>query len=81
MSERTLQRRLSDLELPFRSLRLEIQQTRAKRYLVNTDLTIAQIAESSGFKQQSAFSAAFKEWSGMAPGDYRKAYSVMFSGA
>ena len=80
MSERTLQRRLSDLELPFRSLRLEIQQTRAKRYLVNTDLTIAQIAASSGFKQQSAFSAAFKEWSGMAPGDYRKAYSVMFRG-
>lgn len=78
MSERTLQRRLSDLELPFRALRLEIQQTRAKRYLVNTDLTIAQIAESSGFKQQSAFSAAFKEWSGMAPGDYRKAYGVIF---
>ena len=34
---------------------------------------IKQIAYMLGFSEPSAFSRAFKHWSGVSPGDYRKA--------
>jgi AraC family transcriptional regulator len=50
-----------------RRLRLEY----ACRAVLNTDLPLAEIALAAGFSSQSHFSRTFKQFTGMAPGQYR----------
>jgi YesN/AraC family two-component response regulator len=49
-------------------LRLE----KAKSLIENTNLTIAEISEKTGFASQSYFSTAFKNYTGMTPSQYKK---------
>ncbi|NKE58878.1 AraC family transcriptional regulator [Lentzea sp. PSKA42] len=51
-------------------LRLRMQ-TAARRLRDTTD-TVATIASNAGYSTESAFSAAFKRFSGQAPGEYRR---------
>lgn len=44
---------------------------KASQYLIETDLTINQIAFSVGFKTQSYFSTKFSEYKGCSPRKYR----------
>lgn len=44
----------------------------AKRLLIETDLTIAEISERLAFCSQSYFTKSFTEVEGMTPGEYRK---------
>ncbi len=46
--------------------------TEAKRLLVNTNLTIAEIADCMNFKDVSYFSRLFKKQTGVCPAQYRK---------
>lgn len=48
----------------------------AKDMLVNTSLSVTEIAEQSGFKDIFAFSRRFKDKTGMSPSEYRRQNSV-----
>lgn len=51
-----------------RQYRLQI----ASELLATTDLKITEIAEKCGFSDSSYFTKSFREWRGIAPGEYRK---------
>ncbi|MCQ2529184.1 MAG: AraC family transcriptional regulator [Saccharofermentans sp.] len=50
----------------------EHRMEQAARLLNDTDYNIAEIASSVGYSSQSKFTAAFKEYYGVLPTDYRK---------
>lgn len=49
-----------------------IRLDKAKALIENTDLTIAEISDMTGFASQSYFSTAFKNFTGMTPSQYKK---------
>ena len=73
MSERTLHRRLQEEGLAYRALVDQARRSTAEALLVLPDHTLAEVAFLTGFSDQSAFSRAFKRWSGQTPGAFRDA--------
>ena len=71
MSGRTLTRRLSENGITFRDLVKQTQEKISKDLLKNSSNTISEIAFQTGFSEQSAFSRAFKRWTGLSPLEYR----------
>jgi AraC-like DNA-binding protein len=67
MSHRTLARRLAAEQLTFSEIQTELKADLAKRYLRDGDLPISQIAWLLGYREVSAFTHAFKRWTGTAP--------------
>jgi AraC-like DNA-binding protein len=67
MSHRTFARRLSAEGLTFSKILDELKVDLAKGYLKGDDLPISQIAWLLGYREVSAFTHAFKRWTGMAP--------------
>jgi AraC-like DNA-binding protein len=74
MSNRTLTRRLSEQGIQFRELVQRVQQEVARELLSTTANSVAEVAFQTGFSEQSAFSRAFKRWTGASPAAYRKAF-------
>lgn len=68
---RTLQRRLSDEGQSFQALVDHARRDLAQQLLRDTDYNLAEIAFLTGFSEQSAFTRAFKRWSGKTPRSYR----------
>lgn len=50
----------------------EVRTRASKELLVSTDLSISQIAQSTGFSSQSYFSQSFRRSCGITPRDYRR---------
>jgi AraC-like DNA-binding protein len=73
MSERTFTRRLSDLGLTFKEILAEVRRDMALKYLANMDISLKQIAFLLGYSDASAFTHAFKRWTGETPADVRVA--------
>jgi AraC-like DNA-binding protein len=71
MSPRTLARRLSEEGTSFSDVLEGLRNDLAARYLGEKDFGIAQIAWLLGYQETSAFSRAFKRWTGKAPRDIR----------
>jgi len=71
MSSRTLTRRLSENGITFRVLVKQTQEKISKELLRNSASTVSEIAFQTGFSEQSAFSRAFKRWTGQSPLEYR----------
>ncbi|MFK7734053.1 MAG: AraC family transcriptional regulator ligand-binding domain-containing protein [Pseudomonadales bacterium] len=71
MSTRTLRRRLKDEGYTFQEVKNLARERQAKHFLGNTRMTLAEIAYSIGFSELSAFSRAFKRWTGNTPQEYR----------
>ncbi len=72
MSARTLQRRLADAGHSFQSLVDQARRRLALRLLKQeADASLSEIAFMTGFSDQSAFTRAFKRWTGQTPGAYR----------
>ena len=67
MSRRTLARKLSSEDLTFSEIAEELKSDLAKHYLRGSDLPISQIAWLLGYSEVSAFTHAFKRWTGMTP--------------
>jgi AraC-like DNA-binding protein len=67
MSHRTLARRLSSEGLTFSKILDELKADLAKGYLRDEDLAISQIAWLLGYREISAFTHAFKSWTGTTP--------------
>jgi len=71
MSVRTLQRRLTDEGLTFRTVLTRAQTEVAQNYLRDTTLSIAQIAAQLGYADRTSFDLAFSNWTGTSPRRYR----------
>jgi len=72
MSARSLQRKLADAGTSFQQVLDEARHRLAMDYLRQDGLALADIAFLLGFQEQSAFTHAFREWSGMNPGAWRE---------
>jgi AraC-like DNA-binding protein len=71
LSERSMQRRLKEHQTTFRSLLDNVREMVAKQYIENPMNRMSDIAFLLGFSEQSAFSRAFKKWTGKSPVEYR----------
>jgi AraC-like DNA-binding protein len=71
MSTRTLARRLSDESLNFTDILRQLRRDLAIRYLDDPKLHISKIAWLLGFSEVSAFTHAFKRWTGKTPSQIR----------
>jgi AraC-like DNA-binding protein len=75
MSRRTLQRKLAEAETTYQKLLEDTRRDLALRYLEDPRHSITDITFLLGFSQQSAFTRAFRRWTGMSPTDYRAAHA------
>jgi AraC-like DNA-binding protein len=67
LSPRSLGRKLSAEGISFARILEELRIGLAKRYLSERDLSISRIAWLLGYTEVSAFSHAFRRWTGRAP--------------
>jgi AraC-like DNA-binding protein len=72
MSKRTLQRELARQGTTFTQSLDEVRRQLAERYIANQALPLTEISYLLGFSGVTAFSRAFKRWTGSSPGHYRK---------
>jgi len=73
LAPRTLQRKLADAGSSFQQVLDEARFALARDYLRQPGLSLVDIAFLLGYQEQSAFTHAFREWSGMNPGAWRAA--------
>jgi AraC-like DNA-binding protein len=73
MSRRTLARKLSDEGLNFTDILQQLRRDLAVRYLRDRKLHVSKIAWLLGFNEVSAFTHAFKRWTGNTPREMRTA--------
>ncbi|HWU68199.1 MAG TPA: AraC family transcriptional regulator [Stenotrophobium sp.] len=71
LSARTLQRKLQDAGLSFTQLIDEVRRELAERYLADHTLDLVDIAFLLGYSEQSAFTRAYKRWTGHTPASGR----------
>lgn len=71
LSERTLQRRLADEGCSYQQLLNDTRRQLAERHLSSGKLPAAEIALLLGYSEPSVFFRAFRQWTGLTPGEYR----------
>ena len=71
MHTRTLSRRLEEFGTSFREIADEIRFEIAQQLLRQTSLDVGEIAASLGYARASAFTRAFRRWSGSTPTIWR----------
>jgi AraC-like DNA-binding protein len=69
LSQRSLQRKLSERGTTFRQVVDETRKQLAEQYLKDSMLSVSEIAYLLGFAEVSSFSRAFRRWTGQAPRD------------
>lgn len=72
MPVRTLQRRLQAQGISYSALVDNVRRTLAEQYLADPALSLAQCAMRLGYSEQSAFTHAFKRWTGETPHGWRR---------
>ncbi|MGI3131850.1 helix-turn-helix domain-containing protein [Halopseudomonas pachastrellae] len=72
MARQTLVRRLALLDTSYHRIREELRRDLACALLSQGTQSIALIAEHMGYSEPSAFQRAFKQWTGVPPGEYRR---------
>jgi AraC-like DNA-binding protein len=72
MSERTLQRRITEEGTTFRALLIEARQELARQLLAVPDTGIDEVAYLLGYQDTNAFYRAFREWEGVTPARWRE---------
>ena len=72
MSERSLHRRLADDGHTFQDIATQARRDAAESLLRSSDHTLADVAFLTGFSDQTAFSRAFKRWTGHTPAAFRQ---------
>lgn len=71
ISSRTLQRRLSEEGLSYKEIINDLKKDFALGYIKKENLSISDIAYLLNYSEISAFTRAFKKWTGMSPVQYR----------
>jgi AraC-like DNA-binding protein len=74
MHRRTLTRHLRTEGLAFRQLTDEVRFEIACDLLANTDMALSQIAAVLKYSEPSAFTRAFRRWSGETPSAWRRSH-------
>ncbi|MBT8371214.1 MAG: helix-turn-helix transcriptional regulator, partial [Desulfobacterales bacterium] len=72
MSVRSLQRRLKEVGTTFRGILDMVRKDLAETYVLDPEIELVEIAFLLGFSDQSAFSRAFRRWTGNSPSEARK---------
>jgi AraC-like DNA-binding protein len=72
MSRRTLQRKLAESKTTYQKLVDDTRRDLALRYMGDPRRTITDVTFLLGFSGQSAFTRAFKRWTGMSPTRFRE---------
>ena len=70
MSRNTMYRKLAQEGLTFQDLVDGVRKQKATEYLAESKYSLSQIAFLLGFSELSAFSRAFKRWTGLSPAKY-----------
>jgi AraC-like DNA-binding protein len=73
MSDRTLQRRITDEGSTFRQLLNETRHELVRQYLVNPAVEITEAAFLVGYEDPNSFYRAFRSWEGTTPAEWRAA--------
>jgi methylphosphotriester-DNA--protein-cysteine methyltransferase len=81
MNERTLARRLAAEDLIFSGIQEDMRQDLARHYLADASHRISRIAWPLGFQEVSAFTQAFKRWTGQTPTQMRSRITEQASSA
>jgi AraC-like DNA-binding protein len=76
MSRRSLQRRLAEADASYQSLVDDTRRDMALRYIRDPAKSATDITFLLGYSQQSAFTRAFRRWTGMSPSEYRSGRSL-----
>jgi AraC-like DNA-binding protein len=76
MSRRSLQRRLAEADASYQSLVDDTRRDMALRYIEDPSKSATDITFLVGYSQQSAFTRAFRRWTGMSPSEYRAGKSL-----
>ncbi|GMX60552.1 AraC family transcriptional regulator [Paenibacillus elgii] len=71
MSDRTLQRRLTDENTNFKHLLTQARHEQAREYLADPSLDIKEVAFLIGYEDQNSFYRAFRLWEGDTPSSWR----------
>jgi AraC-like DNA-binding protein len=71
MSGRTLQRRLADEGVSYRELLDDARKVTSGRCLMDSALTVGEVAYLVGYSEPAPFHRAFKRWYGMTPEAFR----------
>ena len=71
MHRRTLSRRLKGGGMGYRAIANEVRFEIARQLLKDTEVPLGQIAAALGYSEASAFTRAFRRWSGQTPSDWR----------
>ncbi|RNB86110.1 AraC family transcriptional regulator [Brevibacillus panacihumi] len=71
MSDRTLQRRLTDECTTFKKLLTQARHEKAREYLADPALDIKEVAFLLGYEDQNSFYRAFRMWEGDTPSNWR----------
>ena len=71
VTPRTLQRRLREEGVGYAALVEEMRAKFAAEYLNDPSLSISEISYLLGFSEPSAFSRAFRRWTGKSPQTFR----------
>lgn len=72
MSVRTLQRRLIESGTTFRQASESVMARLAEGYLADPKVSVSEVAFLLGFSEQSAFTRAFRRWTGESPRRWRR---------
>ncbi|PZQ11541.1 MAG: AraC family transcriptional regulator [Ancylobacter novellus] len=72
MSDRTLQRRITEEGSTFRDLLAEARRDLGRRLLTDPATDIAEVACLLGYQDTTSFYRAFREWEGMPPNRWRE---------
>lgn len=70
LSPRTLHRRLSERNHNFASLLRQTRLELARQYMEEGRISLSEVAFMLGYSEQSAFSRAFRQWTGLTPREY-----------
>jgi AraC-like DNA-binding protein len=76
MSRRSLQRRLAEADASYQSLVDDTRRDMALRYIRDPAKSATDITFLLGYSQQSAFTRAFRRWTGMSPSEFRASNAV-----
>ena len=77
LSQRTLQRRLAQYDLSFQQLLDDVRQQLCRQYL-QQQVSLSDIAQLIGYSDQSAFTRAYKRWTGTTPLQQRRAHDPYY---
>ena len=74
MHRRTMNRHLHTEGLAFRQVANEVRFEIACELLANTDMALSQVAAALKYSEPSAFTRAFRRWSGQTPSAWRTSH-------